>query len=451
MAKKILIACSNYFPHSFGGTEIYVENYTKFLFKQGIESYIITATPQEYFTDENTIYVDGTIKVCKYIHSNTIVFGLSYQKKIDTELIYSKHNPIYTDSWEHFISQNKELASLDLLHINSSTATIGLNLFETIIKLNTGVKVITSYHTPISCPKGTLVYKNTLTECNISPDPIVCTDCLLRAQDQLPYSITRYINKLNLSGKKIPSVFRSRYLVRLEIQSFQYLKKITSEWWCYSEGIKNILKINDIQDSNIKMFRHGINEIFPQQNIEKSLDKTIYLFSGRLVKIKGINTLLEAWLKTPLQERKQLWITATPQSDNSEINNLVQQAVLRKDICFLGEKNQKDIAELYAQAHVVVIPSECFEIGPLVFHEAIACNCLVIASNIGGNKELSEFYAPQAETFEAGNANELAKVIQRGFTKIGSVRKSISFKEHFEDMLAKSKIYQALTVHHPLP
>lgn len=436
MTNKILLACSNYYPHSFGGTEVYVEGYVDFLREKGNTVYIITATPAEYFTDENTIYKDDILKVCRYYHNNTMVFGVNYQNIIDTELIYSKYHPSYTTSWEHFIRQQPEFCDLAILHIHSFTATIGLNLFKAVIEQNTGIKVITSYHTPISCPKGTLMYGSTLNECHIKPSIKNCTHCQFKTQNKLPYLLAKGLNCLNLKHAKLPAVLKTKHLVSLEINAFEQLKEITHQWWCYSNGIKNILMLNGIDKTRIRMARHGIADVFFSQTINKPTDKTIYLYSGRLAKIKGIITLLKAWLQLPIQNTKELWLTAKPFSENAETNALIKQVILRDDVVFLGEKTQKEIAKFYAQVHFVIIPSECFEIGPLVFHEAIANQCNVICSDVGGCKELADYYNVERSTFKTGNINDLYyKLMTLEYTNLQKNNLANSVREHFKTII----------------
>ncbi|RZJ53062.1 MAG: glycosyltransferase [Flavobacterium sp.] len=439
MPKKILLACSNYFPHNFGGTEVYVESYTDFLQKKGDVVYIITTAPSAYFSDENTVYEDESLKVCRYYHLKAMVFGINYQTSLQTDFIHSKNDSKYMVNWENFVKQQPEFSDLDVLHIQSFTATIGLNLFKSVIKHNTGIKVITSYHTPISCPKETLLYGNTLSECQIKPDIKNCTACLLKTQTKLPYFFANGLNHLYLKNKALPAFVKTKHLVQLNTNAFEQLKNITDQWWCYSEGIRNILKINQVPASQIKMVRHGINSFFLNHPPNKPTNQTIYLFNGRLVKIKGIVTLLQAWLKLPVLLDKQLWITAKPFSENIEINNLVLEAKKREDIHFLGEKNQKELLELYSKSHFVIIPSECFEIGPFVFHEAVANQCNVICSDIGGCKELAAFYHMEDNMFETGNEISLSKHISQSSYRYIKQDRFKTASEHYSEFLSDEK------------
>ncbi|MFN0293150.1 glycosyltransferase [Pedobacter helvus] len=433
MTKKIILACSNYYPHSFGGTEVYVESHAKHLQDNGNLVYIITSAPFEQFNEENTVYEDDNLKVCRYEHNATIIFGLHYQKEIRSELIYSKYELNYDISFKNFIKGQPELLNLDVMHIHSFTPTIGVNLFKCILEVNQVMKVITNYHVPLSCPTGTLMRNGKLTECDIKPNLSKCLKCSLKTQKKSPYILARTINLLKLKTNIVPAVFRAKYLINLELEAFKYLKQITSEWWCYSEGIKKVLQLNEISEKNIKMARHGVNDIFLSKNkIEKDKNITIYLFSGRLVKIKGITTLLKAWLKLPIAENKQLWLTANTESDSEEIRALIKVALQRNDIFFIGTKTQKELVDIYAKAHFVVIPSEWYEIGPLVFHEAISQQANIICSNLGGCKELADYYKATSLDFDAGSAHSLAEAIIKSRYSNPTSVKIKTLEEHFQ-------------------
>ncbi|HEU0126159.1 MAG TPA: glycosyltransferase [Flavobacterium sp.] len=429
--KFILNACSNFYPYAVGGTEVYVDNYCRYLENLGQQPVVICAVPDEAFSDHETVFEDDFLKVCKYYHNITIVYGLAL-KSTSTDSIYSKKGAPSSLSYLKFLKSQKILKQLSTLHIHSFTSTIGIDLFLQVISENPSMIVITSYHTPISCPKGTLMYKDTLQECRYKPSVKTCSDCILSSQKKIVLPLSKLINFLNLSHQKIPAIFKVKHLVKLELQSFEYLKSITQEWWCYSNGIKDILKINGIGNNSIKMARHGISEIFLKQtDIKKAKDKTIYMFSGRMVKIKGVITLLKAWLQLPVNVDKQLWLTAYPESDNPEISTLLKRISKREDIHFFGPKTQNELVKLYAMAHFVIIPSEWYEIGPLVLHEAISKHANVICSDIGGCKELANYYGSSAIVFKAGNFHQLAQKIKSSkYKKTDTLPKT--FSRHFD-------------------
>ena len=169
-----------------------------------------------------------------------------------------------------------------------------------------------------------------------------------------------------------------------------------------------------------------------------------FLYSGRTIKSKGFNTLLNAWLKLTESADKELWITGYPVSEDKKILSLIKQTSNRKDIIWLGSLNQQEIAKIYLSVNTVIIPSEVYEIGPLVFHEAIASGCSVISSDIGGCKELAQYYQNNTSTFKTGNATDLSNKILlqiKNSTVLIPENKVLTFKMHFENIIRKSKMY----------
>ena len=123
---------------------------------------------------------------------------------------------------------------------------------------------------------------------------------------------------------------------------------------------------------------------------------------------------------------------------------MIKKTSNRKDIIWLGSLNQQEIAKIYLSVNTVIIPSEVYEIGPLVFHEAIASGCSVISSDIGGCKELAQYYHDNSATFKTGDATDLSKKILLQNKKIEVFTpdtKVLTFKMHFENILGKSKMY----------
>ena len=99
------------------------------------------------------------------------------------------------------------------------------------------------------------------------------------------------------------------------------------------------------------------------------------------------------------------------QTSDEDVTWLIGKASQRKDIEWLGAKNQEGLSSVMKKVHCTIIPSEWVEIGPLVFHEAIAAGSDVIASDMGGCKELANLYKSKSGLFNTGNVNSLRKKI----------------------------------------
>jgi glycosyltransferase involved in cell wall biosynthesis len=99
------------------------------------------------------------------------------------------------------------------------------------------------------------------------------------------------------------------------------------------------------------------------------------LFVGRLSEEKGVRTLATSWQKLP--EIPLLVAGDGPLSATSWPNGVIR----------LGNQSREQVNELMRNARVLIVPSVCYEIGPLTVVEAFACGLPVIASDMGSMAE----------------------------------------------------------------
>jgi glycosyltransferase involved in cell wall biosynthesis len=109
------------------------------------------------------------------------------------------------------------------------------------------------------------------------------------------------------------------------------------------------------------------------------------LFAGRLSEEKGLFTLLEAHRVTPGLElviagdgplRKALEARVTPEQ--------------RARLTFAGHLNGEDYDRAWAGAACLVLPSEWYEVRPMVIHEACARGKAVVTTRLGSMPEIVE-------------------------------------------------------------
>ena len=132
------------------------------------------------------------------------------------------------------------------------------------------------------------------------------------------------------------------------------------------------------------------------------------LFVGRLDPQKGIDTLLQALARIPgdLDWRLQLYGSG-PQE--AELHRICTQLGLDGRIAFAGTTDAMD--KVYRQADLLVHPS-LHEGMPNVVLEALASGLPVLATDIGGNRELLQEWAPDW-LVPAADADALAEGILR--------------------------------------
>jgi glycosyltransferase involved in cell wall biosynthesis len=108
-----------------------------------------------------------------------------------------------------------------------------------------------------------------------------------------------------------------------------------------------------------------------------------FLFAGRLMKIKGVQTLIPIFRR---YEKAALLVAGTGRYEA----RLHQLARGSDNIRFLGHMPYGQLRRLYRSAVAVIVPSITFEVATLVSNEASSEGAPVIVRNLGGMPELVE-------------------------------------------------------------
>ena len=121
-------------------------------------------------------------------------------------------------------------------------------------------------------------------------------------------------------------------------------------------------------------------EVFKSQSVEKKYD---LVFSGRLVKSKGIKLLLKAVEILKLQNPNIKLIIVGLGSLENKIKKYIKEHNLQDNVTFSGWlPTADDLARVYNQSKIFVMPS-FNEGGPRTPLEAMACKVPVITSRVG--------------------------------------------------------------------
>ncbi len=161
---------------------------------------------------------------------------------------------------------------------------------------------------------------------------------------------------------------------------------------------KDILKYFDVNDDDIEVIYNGIDlqeyqlseNTFYREKYDIKLDKPYILFVGRMTRQKGIIHLVNA-IKD-IHEGVQVVLCAgapdTVEIEQEMVNKVNVLQEQREGIIWINEMVSREaVIEFYSNAAVFVCPS-VYEPFGIINLEAMACETPVVASAVGGIKEV---------------------------------------------------------------
>ncbi len=114
----------------------------------------------------------------------------------------------------------------------------------------------------------------------------------------------------------------------------------------------------------------------PGYRPDPTSDERRVVFAGRLIDIKGVRTLLDAWQRTPSG------LTLVIAGDG-ELRPLVEErAAADPSIRFVGWVAEQEVTDLMASAELVVVPSQWYEGAPLVILRSLGVGTPVLVSDL---------------------------------------------------------------------
>ena len=133
-----------------------------------------------------------------------------------------------------------------------------------------------------------------------------------------------------------------------------------------------------------RVIRNGIDPVRFQDKTAYILSRPYILAIGRLVRIKGIDMLLDAFAKT--QTDVDL-VIAGDGEERAALENQTRQLGIEKRVHFFGAVTPEQAVRLLNGCRFVVIPSRSESFG-IVAVEALVAGKSVLASRVGGLAEL---------------------------------------------------------------
>ena len=156
------------------------------------------------------------------------------------------------------------------------------------------------------------------------------------------------------------------------------------------------------------------------------------LFVGRLSAEKGIAVLASAW-----RELSQIPLIVAGDGPLAEIE-------WPCGANWIGRQPREKILALMREARVLIVPSVCYETGPLAILEAFACGLPVIASNLGSMAEMVT-HQRTGLLFNPGDAADLARKVRWAFEHPDAVEgMRAAARREFEEKYTAETNYKML-------
>ncbi|MDY3959688.1 glycosyltransferase family 4 protein [Romboutsia timonensis] len=304
---------------------------------------------------------------------------------IEDNEIYKNHEIILYSVYDKKIPEFNKYEKCQVNYINTESIRYKISrLFRGIINKIPGVYIGNAY----ICRVKKMIKKEDLD--NI--DFIIIENCpefSLVIEKKLHKKLILHLHNDNLNNKtKLNKRIFNSYFKILTVSNFisNRVKKIDET----SANKVNVL-YNGIDLSKFNSELYDLKETRKKYNISKS-DKVI-MFSGRLVREKGIRELIEAFIKIErTHDLKLLIVGGLSYSNNDEDSYVKELRKLSREysdrIIFTGFVNYEEIPKLYAIADIGVIPSLCNDAFNLTTIEFMQNEVPVIVSSNGAMKEL---------------------------------------------------------------
>jgi len=336
---------------------------------------------------------------------NVIAYHVSNE---EMNLFTTLLNAIF--SFKHYFKIKKIIKKnkIDLVHVHNFFPKLSPSVF--IAAKHANVKVVHTLHNyRLWCISGTFFRGNS-----------ICEDCVGKT---IPFK--GVINKC----------YRNSYFQSLVTQSLFWFYKSSN----YFESIDFFFVLTEFQRN--KVLNLGINrhKIFLKPNAVPFFKQTDvssrrgYIYIGRFEKSKGVENLLEQWVK--LDSKFHLTLVG-----NGVDFIECKRKYSRANIIFMGKCNRSETQKILSNHKYLIQPSLWYETFGLTILEAMSKGVPVIGTNIGTRKE---FIKDNINGFLYDN-NNFNEVIQNSYNfdkyDILSNNSSLTSKKFLSDTIMEKQI-----------
>lgn len=250
--------------------------------------------------------------------------------------------------------------SIDILHVHNTLLMVSPSVYYA--GFNSKIPVFQTVHNfRLLCPNALFLR-----------DKKVCEDCL----------------KKGLMTSVRHKCYRNSTLQTLMVVIMTYIHRFAGtynrlDYICMSEYSKNkLLLLNENKGVHINPEQIFVKSYFIYENNKTPGEETRkhFLYVGRLSAEKGIIDLLDAWEEyASISSEDKLIICG----DGPEVDKVKTACNKIQSIEYAGKISHDKVLDYMKSAKGVIVPSICYETGPLSIIEAFSVGTPVIGSDMG--------------------------------------------------------------------
>ncbi|MEC0269470.1 glycosyltransferase family 4 protein [Paenibacillus anseongense] len=224
--------------------------------------------------------------------------------------------------------------------------------------------------------------------------------------------------EIRLEGKGLKHRFKTMIAKSWEMKAYQ----LADAFIVLSETFRDILhrqygvplaKIHIIPGgADVGRFKPAANRSAIRTKLGLPEGKTVVLTLRRLVNRMGLLQLLEAWKEVVRSKPDAVLFIGGKGPLKTELESRIVEYGLQSSVRLLGYIPDSELADYYQAADLFVVPSQALEGFGLITVEAMAAGVPVMATPIGGNREILEKYRPDM-LFAGTSSSDIASGLNR--------------------------------------
>jgi len=430
---KILQIAHSFLPHSVAGVEVY----TYSLCRQ------LTASHQVFVFHRISNLKSKEYEIRFKKDENLFVYSINntFRRSYSFEDLYI--NRSIEKEFEKILDE----INPDIVHIQH-LAFLSIGLLKNIKERNIPV-VFTLHDYWLICPNCQLLRRD-LSLCD-GNDVIQCIDCLdclyikrlpkkifLCIRNVIPKGFLNFFRKIYLDcAKGATDILFAKNKIEVRINYMKEIFELVDIFVAPSKFLMEMFIKFGIPENKIRFIRNGIDskplESFRKKN---SSDKMRFGFIGTMLPAKGLDILINAF--NMIQNKKvelKIYGKLFPCDGFEYYLKRIKKLAKNSNIKFMGEFHNRDIAKVFSEIDILVVPSIWNENSPLVIQEAFLYRIPVIASRAGGIPELVND-GVNGLLFSAGDIRDLKEKLEY---IIGDYKIINRFKENMPEIKSIKK------------